>query len=115
MLKCMRCHTEYPSKYYFIADALCNDCFGKLSEDEKQTILASVESFSDGKASHRTIHGNQLKCPVCAHDQFWKRKTLMNTPGLTFLGIEWANQQAINFVCDSCGYVIWFMQKNADV
>jgi hypothetical protein len=26
---------------------------------------------------------------------------LMNAPGFMFLGVKWANTQAINFVCDS--------------
>ena len=32
----------------------------------------------------------------------------MNTPGLTFLGFEWVNKQADNYVCNRRGYVLWF-------
>ena len=39
------------------------------------------------------------------------RTTLMNTKGVTFFGLEWANKAANNYVCDRCGYVLWFLDK----
>ncbi|WP_026478920.1 hypothetical protein [Alkaliphilus transvaalensis] len=57
------------------------------------------------------INGNELICPVCKHDEFWTRETLMNTAGATFLGFDWANKAATNYVCDECGYVYWFLEK----
>ena len=57
------------------------------------------------------VHGRGLRCPHCEHDRFWSRTTLMNTKGATFFGFEWANKEAQNFVCDQCGYVMWFLQK----
>lgn len=54
--------------------------------------------------------GHPLTCAVCGHDKFWTRKTLMNTPGVTFLGFDWANKQAENYVCNHCGYVMWFLR-----
>lgn len=52
-----------------------------------------------------------LKCQICGYDKFWHRETLMNTAGATFLGFDWANKAADNYVCDKCGYVHWFLQK----
>lgn len=62
--------------------------------------------------SKHKIAGNILQCPICGHDEFWTRKTLMNTPGLTFFGLEWANRASTNYVCNSCGHVLWFLSKN---
>jgi len=63
------------------------------------------------KASQeQEILGKKMECPVCGHNRFWTRETLMNTPGLTFLGVEWANRKAQNYICEQCGYVFWFMQ-----
>ncbi|SHK04271.1 hypothetical protein SAMN02745975_03513 [Geosporobacter subterraneus DSM 17957] len=62
-------------------------------------------------AEQRTIQGNPLKCPICGHNEFWFRETLMNTRGATFFGFEFANKQAQNYVCDRCGYVMWFLDK----
>ncbi|MCC5912306.1 MAG: hypothetical protein JJT76_17965 [Clostridiaceae bacterium] len=63
------------------------------------------------KANKVTIVGKDLICPVCDHDEFWTRETLMNTSGATFLGFDWANKAATNYVCNVCGYVYWFLNK----
>jgi len=55
------------------------------------------------------VKGHQLICPFCQNKKFWTRETLMNTTGMTFFGLEWANRKATNFVCNSCGYIYWFM------
>lgn len=57
------------------------------------------------------IKGHQLTCPICQGKEFWSRETLMNTAGATFLGFEWANKSATNYVCNHCGYVYWFISK----
>jgi len=36
---------------------------------------------------------------------------LLNTRGISFLGLDWANKVADNYVCDRCGYVHWFLQR----
>lgn len=57
------------------------------------------------------VKGHQLYCPICKHEQFWTRETLMNTPGMTFFGIEWANKSAQNYICNNCGHVLWFINE----
>ena len=34
----------------------------------------------------------------------------MNTRGASFFNFDWANQEAVNHVCDQCGYVFWFLE-----
>jgi C4-type Zn-finger protein len=63
------------------------------------------------ESRRQTVSGKKLSCPVCNHDMFWSRETLMNTPGMTFFGLEWANKKATNYICDKCGYVFWFFNK----
>jgi predicted nucleic-acid-binding Zn-ribbon protein len=60
---------------------------------------------------HRKQNGEKMKCLMCEHDQFWVRKTLMNTVGFSFFNLDWANKSATNYVCDKCGYVHWFLEK----
>lgn len=55
-------------------------------------------------------HGKKLLCAVCEHDRFWSRTTLMNTKGATFFGVDWANKEAVNYVCEQCGYIFWFFE-----
>ncbi|MEI8010927.1 MAG: hypothetical protein WCI27_00400 [Candidatus Omnitrophota bacterium] len=57
------------------------------------------------------INGQKLKCSVCGEGQFSKRSSLLNTRGLTFLKLDWANQSADNYICEKCGYIMWFIQK----
>jgi len=61
------------------------------------------------KAKPVEVKGRVLVCPICGESEFWERETLMNTAGATFLGFEWANKAAANYVCDHCGYVYWFI------
>jgi predicted nucleic-acid-binding Zn-ribbon protein len=57
-----------------------------------------------------TKQGHKLRCVVCAHDRFWSRTTLLNTRLATLLGFDWANKEAMNYVCENCGYIFWFFQ-----
>ena len=65
----------------------------------------------DKTISKRKVAGNTLECPVCRHNEFWTRQTLMNTVGLTFFNLEWANKKATNYVCSNCGNVMWFLPQ----
>ncbi len=57
------------------------------------------------------VAGKKLECTICKSTLFWTRKTLMNTVGMSFLNLDWANKNATNYVCDNCGYVHWFIEK----
>jgi C4-type Zn-finger protein len=65
------------------------------------------------KAQKVSVEGITLACPICKHDMFLTRQTLMNTPAATFFGLDWANRQATNHVCDKCGHVLWFLDKRS--
>jgi predicted nucleic-acid-binding Zn-ribbon protein len=56
------------------------------------------------------IKGNKLTCPICTHAEFWSRETLMNTTGMSFFNLDWANRSAKNYICTACGYVFWFLK-----
>jgi hypothetical protein len=53
-----------------------------------------------------------LKCQVCTHDRFLTRTALLNTAGASFFGFDWANRSATCYVCESCGYVHWFLRPD---
>jgi DNA-directed RNA polymerase subunit RPC12/RpoP len=108
-MKCRKCGKDYPSQHYFKTRTICADCYDRLSSDEKK-LAHERDDFSlakEGATTHE-VQGHQLKCPICGFDRFWTRRTLMNTPGLTFLGFEWANKQAENYVCNRCSHILWF-------
>ena len=60
---------------------------------------------------HIVFKGKKLECTICGNTKFWTRKTLMNTTGMSFFNLDWANRNATNYVCDLCGYVHWFLEK----
>jgi hypothetical protein len=113
MERCSRCGREYPSQYYFATETLCSECFRSMSRQDQDAVLHEKKTLDPEGATPRVVDGHKLICPICGNHTFSKRKTLMNTAGLTFLGVEWANKQAASFICDSCGYVMWFMREDA--
>ncbi len=63
------------------------------------------------EGSEYEVNGHKLICPVCSKSYFWTRTTLMNTRGLTFFNLDWANVSADNYVCSHCGHVSWFLNE----
>ena len=53
------------------------------------------------------VQGYKLVCPVCGHDLFWTRRSLLNTATATFFNLDWANREANNLSANaaatSCG------------
>ena len=60
------------------------------------------------------VNGFELICPVCSGKKFNRRSSLLNTRGLTFISLDWANQSAINYICDCCGYIFWFLDDGRE-
>jgi predicted nucleic-acid-binding Zn-ribbon protein len=53
--------------------------------------------------------GKEFACLACGGNRFFKREALLNTPGMTFLNLDWANATAQCYVCGDCGYIHWFL------
>jgi len=64
-----------------------------------------------GEGKEYDVKGYKLNCPVCGNKNFLTRTSLLNTRGLTFLKWDWANRSADNYICDKCGYIMWFVQE----
>lgn len=64
--------------------------------------------MSEKRVQEYEVLGNKLVCPICSSNKFWTRTTLLNTETATFLGFDWANKKAENYICDNCGYILWF-------
>ncbi|PKL83079.1 MAG: DNA-binding protein [Ignavibacteriae bacterium HGW-Ignavibacteriae-3] len=58
-----------------------------------------------------SISGKKIICPFCGHDFFEVKSVLMNTPGLTFFGLDWANRSAFAVICTKCGKIEWFQHS----
>jgi predicted nucleic-acid-binding Zn-ribbon protein len=65
--------------------------------------------FSGPEATCVEINGVVLKCNHCKNDEFFKDKRLLNSAGATFLGLDWANKEALLYICSKCGNIHWFL------
>lgn len=54
------------------------------------------------------VKGKQLTCPVCGGKKFRRKIVLLNTRLMTMLNMDWANNDAINYICHNCSYIFWF-------
>lgn len=57
------------------------------------------------------IHGNKLHCRICEHDQFYKRRSQLNTRTATFFNLDWVNRSAFAYVCAKCSHIDWFLEE----
>lgn len=75
-----------------------------------------VESFKQGMSEPSgphayTVAGVRVRCPHCGKEKFEDGSALLNTPGLTFFGLDFANREAYLLICAACGRVQWFLQE----
>ncbi len=70
---------------------------------DSATTEKGPASFSSG--------GKKIQCPHCNGEQFEAADILLNTPGLTFFGLDWANRTAATLACTRCGFLQWFVMK----
>ena len=58
-----------------------------------------------------TVNNKRVACPHCGNDIFEHRAILLNTPGMTFFGFDWANRTAAALLCTTCGHIQWFAKE----
>jgi predicted nucleic-acid-binding Zn-ribbon protein len=54
--------------------------------------------------------GKKVACPHCGASEFAEGRAQLNTAGMTFLGLDWANESATTLACTNCGRVEWFLK-----
>jgi len=65
-------------------------------------------SFTPGQYS---VGGKKVTCPHCGNERFAAGTSQIPTAGLTFVGLEWAEQTAYTLLCSNCGRIEWYMQE----
>ncbi len=55
------------------------------------------------------IAGRAVTCSHCGGQDFEKSDAQLNTAGLTFLDLDWANRSATVLTCKGCGHLEWFL------
>lgn len=51
-------------------------------------------------------------CLWCGATGMSTRRLKLSTTGMTFMGLDWANRDAVCLICDSCGYIHWFQPRS---
>jgi len=52
-----------------------------------------------------------IDCPHCGNTQFLQKQILLNTPGMTFFSLDWANKTASALICTKCSQILWFNEE----
>jgi hypothetical protein len=66
-----------------------------------------ARSTGDGHVRLRT--GADLACLVCGGQRFTRREVKMNTTGMSFMDLDWANRSGDGAICRACGFVHTFL------
>jgi hypothetical protein len=69
--------------------------------------MKSIYGF-DGRYTVTLANGGSLHCLVCSGTEFAKRTIKLNTTGMTFFGLDWANATAQGLACLECGHLMEF-------
>ena len=77
--------------------------FGKTEIFDSPSKITGAHSF--------TIQEKNILCPFCGCSQFESGSALLNTAGMTFLNLDWANKQATILTCTKCTHIQWFLQQ----
>lgn len=68
------------------------------------------QSMGDEPEGERyTVADIPVKCAHCKHDRFIEGRAQLNTAGMTFLNLDWANRSAATLTCTACGRIEWFL------
>lgn len=116
--RCSRCGAQIWSDHPY---AWCSKCGTPLPADI-QGRLATLQGVRKAAADHRAaaeeertttlvVEDRAVPCPVCGHDRYWTRETLISGRVAAFFDVEWAGDAALNYVCARCGHVLWFLRR----
>ena len=75
--------------------------------------------FDSTKVEHFThsyqVGGKTITCQHCGNKQFDQGNALLNTPGMTFFGLDWANRTATILACKHCGRIDWYAKTPEEI
>jgi hypothetical protein len=83
---------------------------------EVAAMAGFISGFKDGlsggpESRNFQVAGIPLVCSHCGGQEFDDGYALLNTTGLSFLGLDFANREANLLICDRCGLVQWFLSE----
>ncbi|MEU3688468.1 hypothetical protein [Streptomyces narbonensis] len=67
------------------------------------------------KPVHAVVGEKKVHCLICGGDTFREREVKLNSTGMEFFNLAWANESATGLICGSCGYVHLFVPGSLKV
>lgn len=52
--------------------------------------------------------GKRIQCRHCGTRRFVEGSAQLNTVGMSFANLDWANKSATTLMCSHCGLIHWF-------
>ena len=74
-------------------------------------LKAAAAVFVTPQSSRYQAAGFTVKCPHCQGVEFEGSKVLLNTTGMTFIGLDWLNSEAFVLKCLHCSRLQWFADE----
>jgi predicted nucleic-acid-binding Zn-ribbon protein len=81
-----------------------------------KAVKAGGKAMGEYPAGERyQVAGKAVSCGHCGGDRFVEGRAQLNTAGLSFLNLDWANRSAATLTCTSCGRIEWFLADPEEV
>ncbi|MGW7056710.1 hypothetical protein [Streptomyces sp. NPDC054887] len=74
--------------------------------------LDETKENAVAKPVHASVEDIWIACHVCDEDLFRVREVKLNSFGMEFLNLAWADESATGLICAHCGYVHLFVNRN---
>ena len=75
-----------------------------------RAVSRGVQAMGEAPAGERyTVAGKTVNCGHCGFDRFVEGRAQLNSAGMTFLNLDWANRSAATLTCTACGRIEWFL------
>jgi len=81
---------------------------GNLGKALKRGIKAFAGTMGPGEYE---AGGKRVACSHCGCEEFAEGSAQLNTAGMTFFGLDWANESATTLACTNCGRIQWFLKR----
>ena len=109
---CSMCSKAIPENHPY---AWCSKCGTSLPPDMKARLgkpdLPPRPSPPPrNEAVPLLVEGAPVACPICRHDRYRMKRTLMESKAAAMWDMEWASPSADTYICLRCGHVMWFMR-----
>jgi predicted nucleic-acid-binding Zn-ribbon protein len=73
-------------------------------------VKRGVQAMGEAPDGERyTVANKSVTCCHCGGDRFVEGRAQLNTAGMTFLNLDWANRSAATLTCTACGRIEWFL------